>query len=47
MTTNDDLISTTAVPSCAVTRAMAKGKESRTDTDVTTLKLIPAHVVGG
>ena len=43
VTTNNDLISTTAVPSCAVTRAMAKSKESKTDTDITTTKLIPDY----
>ena len=46
VTTNDNLVSTTGVPSCAVTRAMGKSKESGTaDTDVTTTKLIPPHEV--
>ena len=44
VTTNNTLISATAVPSCPVTRAMAKSKESKTiDADVTTTQLIPAH----
>ena len=43
VTTNNDLIPTIAVPSCVVTRAMAKSKESRTDTDITTTKLIPDY----
>ena len=44
VTTSNNLILATAVPSCPVTRAMAKSKESKTiDADVTTTQLIPAH----
>ena len=44
--TTKNLILATAVPSCLVTLAMAKSKESKTiDADVTTTQLIPAHEI--
>ena len=47
VTTKNNLILATVVPSCPVTRAMAKSKESKTiDVDVTTTQLIPAHEIG-
>jgi len=46
VTTCDNLISTTTLPSCAVTQASAKSKESKTaDTDITITKLVLAHEV--